>query len=114
MKIGQTQIGNITVVAVQGVIKLCESGKQLSAHLQKILEKSDGSVLVDLTEVDEVDSTGLGELVAYLQLFSKQGRSLALVKPTDKIRRLLEFTNLNKVIPIFDTMAEAVAAINRK
>ena len=83
MNIEQTQIGNTAVVTVQGVIKMCESGKQLSTHLQKVLEQSEGSVLVDLSEVDEVDSTGLGELVAYLQLFSKQGRGLAVFRPTD-------------------------------
>lgn len=114
MKIEQTQVGTTTLVTVQGVIKMCESGKQLSTHLQKVLEQSEGSVLVDLSAVDEVDSTGLGELVAYLQLFSKQGRSLAVVKPTDKIRRLFEFTNLNTVLPIYDDMDEAIDGVSRK
>ena len=114
MKIEQTQIGSTTLVTVQGVIKMCESGKQLSTHLQKVLEQSEGSVLVDLSAVDEVDSTGLGELVAYLQLFSKQGRSLAVVKPTDKIRRLFEFTNLNTVLPIYDDMDDAIDGVSRR
>jgi anti-sigma B factor antagonist len=114
MKIEQAQVGPTTVVTVEGVIKMSVSGKQLSKHLQKVLEQSEGSVLVDLSAVDEVDSTGLGELVAYLQLFSKQGRSLAVVKPTDKIRRLLEFTNLSRVLPIYDNMDKAVDAVSRR
>lgn len=113
MKIEQTQRGGTSVVTVQGVIKMCESGKQLSTHLQKVLEQSEGSVLVDLSAVDEVDSTGLGELVAYLQLFSKQGRGLAVVNPTAKIRRLFEFMNLDKVLPLFDDIDQAVEAMDR-
>jgi anti-sigma B factor antagonist len=114
MNIEQTRIGNVVVVTVQGVIKLNESAKQLSNHLQKVLETDNGSVLVDLSKVDEVDSTGLGELVGYLQLFSKQGRDLAVAKPTEKIRRLFEFMNLDKVLPIFDNCEQAVAALERK
>ena len=109
MNIRQTSIGkNTAVLSVQGVIKMCEPGKELSARLKYILESGEESVLLDLSEVDEVDSTGLGELVGYLQLFSNQGRHLAVVKPTAKIRRLFEFTNLHKVLPIFDDLDQAL------
>jgi anti-anti-sigma factor len=112
MNIEQTRIGNVVVVTVQGVIKLNESARQFSNNLQEILETDSGAVLVDLSKVDEVDSTGLGELVGYLQLFSKQGRKLAVAKPTEKIRRLFEFMNLDKVLPIFDDCEKAVAEVN--
>jgi anti-sigma B factor antagonist len=114
MNIQQSTIGNITVVAVRGVIKLNESGKQFSGHLQEILETGTGSVLVDLSAVDEVDSTGLGELVAYLQLFLKQGRGLAVVNPTARIRKLFEFMNLDRVLPIYDTVEQGVAVVGQK
>lgn len=112
MNIRQTTIGtNTAVLSVQGVIKLCEPGKELSERLKHILDSGEESVLLDLSEVDEVDSTGLGELVGYLQLFSNQGRHLAVVKPTAKIRRLFEFTNLHKVLPIFDDLDQALSKI---
>jgi anti-sigma B factor antagonist len=111
MNIRQTTRGNAAVLSVQGVIKLSESGKELSDRLKNILETGNESVLVELSEVDEVDSTGLGELVGYLQLFSKQGRHLAVVKPTEKIRRLFEFMNLHKVLPIYDDLDQALSSI---
>lgn len=113
MNIRQTTVGNTAVLWVQGVIKIRESGKELSERLKHILETGKESVLVELSEVDEVDSTGLGELVGYLQLFSKQGRGLAVVKPTMKIRRLFEFMNLHKVLPIYDDLEQALASIGR-
>ena len=111
MNIRQTTIGTTAVLSVQGVIKLRESGRVLSERLQKILEMGEGSVLIDLSEVDEVDSTGLGELVGHLQQFSRQGRHLAVVKPTERVRRLFEFMNLHKVLPIFDDLDHALSAV---
>jgi anti-anti-sigma factor len=78
MNIEQTRIGNVVVVTVQGVIKLNESARQFSNNLQEILETDSGAVLVDLSKVDEVDSTGLGELVGYLQLFQNREGNLPL------------------------------------
>ena len=115
MNIQQTKIGGTVVLSVKGVIRLNESGKQFSDHLKVLLETGIETVLVDLSEVDEIDSTGLGELVGYLQLFSKQGRRLAVVKPTAKVQRLFEFMNLHKVLPIFDDIDQALgAAANRR
>ena len=109
MNIQQTKIGGTVVLSVKGVIRLNESGKQFSDHLKVLLETGIETVLVDLSEVDEIDSTGLGELVGYLQLFSKQGRRLVVVKPTAKVQRLFEFMNLHKVLPIFDDIDQRTA-----
>ena len=114
MNIQQTSMGrNVAVISVQGVIKLGESGKELSNHLKHILETGKDSVLVDLSKVDEVDSTGLGELVGYLQLFWNQGRHLAVMNPTAKIRKLFEFMNLHKVLPIYDDLDQALSSISQ-
>ena len=109
MNINQSQSGAATILFIKGVIKLSESGKQLSDRLKTLLDTGAQTVLIDLSEVDEVDSTGLGELVGYLQLFSKKGRRLAIVKPTAKVQRLFEFMNLHKVMPIYGDMNEALA-----
>jgi anti-sigma B factor antagonist len=109
MNINQSQSGAATILFIKGVIKLSESGKQLSDRLKTLLDTGVQTVLIDLSEVDEVDSTGLGELVGYLQLFSKKGRRLAIVKPTAKVQRLFEFMNLHKVMPIYGDMNEALA-----
>jgi anti-sigma B factor antagonist len=109
MNINQSQSGAATILFIKGVIKLSESGKQLSDRLKTLLDTGAQTVLIDLSEVDEVDSTGLGELVGYLQLFSKKGRHLAVVKPTAKVQRLFEFMNLHKVMTIYGDMNEALA-----
>ena len=111
MKIERTQDGSVTVVAIEGVIKLGESARQFSTYLEGLLDEGVPSVLVDLSRIDYVDSTGLGELVGYLQRFIESGRRLALLRPHKRIVSLLKLTKLDEVFPIFDDHATAVSAL---
>ena len=109
MEIERTSQGNVTIVAVRGVIKLGESVKAFSRVLEEILEDEAERVLVDLEGIDHVDSTGLGELVGSLQRFEEQGRRIAFVNPAGRLRRLLQLTRLDEVMPIYDDRGRAVA-----
>jgi len=101
MKIERSQHGNITIVAIQGVIKLGESARNFSMYLEDLLEEDVPVVLLDLSAIDHVDSTGLGELVGYLQRFSEQGRRLALLNPHQRILNLLKLTRLDDIFPLY-------------
>jgi len=73
MKIERREQDGVTIIALGGVIKLGESSRLFSNYLEGILEEGVTSLLLDMSEIDYVDSTGLGELVGYLQRFSDQG-----------------------------------------
>ena len=112
MKIDKKQHGDVTVVAIQGVIKLGESARLFSTYLQELLDHGTSSVLIDMSEIDYVDSTGLGELVGYLQRFSNQDRRLSLLKPRARILNLLKLTKLNEVFQIFDDEEIGIATLS--
>lgn len=111
MKIDRIENGPVTVVRMAGVIKLGESARKFSEYLQELLETQTNSVLVDMSEIDYVDSTGLGELVGYLQRFTAQGRRLALLRPHVRIINLLRLTKLDEIFQVFDDEAEGVASL---
>ncbi|MCK5378237.1 MAG: STAS domain-containing protein [Acidobacteria bacterium] len=111
MKIEKRQQDDVTVVVIEGVIKLGESARLFSGYLKELFDGDTGGVLIDMTEIDYVDSTGLGELVGYLQRFEDQGRRLALLRPQSRIRNLLKVTQLDKVFQIFTDEQEAVEAL---
>jgi len=111
VKIEKRQQDNVTVVVIEGVIKLGESAQLFSDYLNGLLEGDTGSVLIDMTGIDYVDSTGLGELVGYLQRFEGQGRRLALLRPQSRILNLLKLTKLDEVFPIFTVEDEAIKAL---
>lgn len=111
MRIDRSEEGGVIIVSVEGVIKLGESARQFSTYLEELLNEGVPSVLVDLSRIDHVDSTGLGELVGYLQRFTEQGRRLALLQPYTRILNLLKLTRLDEIFPIYDDRTTAVVEL---
>ena len=111
MEIERLEENGVTVVAVRGVINFGESARQFSSFLKELLDAGVSAVLVDMSEIDSVDSTGLGELVGYLQRFEKEGRRLALYRPHRRILSLLRLTRLDEIFLIFEDRSEAIAAL---
>ena len=112
MEIERLEESGVTVVTVRGVINFGESAREFSSYLQELLDAGVPSVLVDMSGIDNVDSTGLGELVGYLQRFEKEGRRLALYRPHRRILSLLRLTRLDEIFPIFEDREEAITALS--
>jgi anti-sigma B factor antagonist len=67
-------------------------------------------VIIDLSHVTFVDSTGLGALIAARTSARQRGGSLALVSPPPMVRRLLGATRLHDIFAIYDSMPDAINA----
>lgn len=79
---------------------------------QRLRDQADGAfVIVDLTDVTFLDSTGLGVLVAALKRVreSSSGGELHLVVSRPQVTKVLEVTGLSSVFSIFGTLDEALA-----
>lgn len=55
-------------------------------------------VIIDLSECEFIDSSGLGALVAGLKTARQAGGDLRIARPTDQVRTVLELTNLDRVL----------------
>ena len=111
MEIERSDIDGVAVVAVRGVISFGESARQFSSFLRELLDAGTPAVLIDMSGIDNVDSTGLGELVGYMQRFENEGRRLALLRPHRRIQSLLRLTRLDEVFRIFESQDEAIESL---
>ena len=111
MQMTRTDDAGVTVLVVQGTIKLGESAQQFAAELQSIFDDTTGGVLIDFAQIDYLDSTGIGELVGYLQKFSRANRKVALFRPHHRLEALLKLTRLDSVFPIFWERDQALSAV---
>lgn len=111
MEIESSERNGVTVVVVRGVINFGESARQFSSFLQELLDSGVPATLIDMSDIDGVDSTGLGELVGYLQRFENQGRRLALLRPHRRILSLLRLTRLDEIFAIFDDEEKALESL---
>lgn len=81
----------------------------LKAKVGEWIDKGTGRIVLDLTDVEFVDSTGLGAILSILKRLP--GQSLVLAGCRPPIAELLKLTRLDRVFKLFPTQAEAVAAL---
>ena len=111
MELSVTQHGadDVPVVGVSGEVDVY-AAPALREGLTELL-KDGRSVVVDLTEVGFLDSTGLGALVAARTTAAEQGASLPLVCTHQRILKLFTITGLDGVFKIYDSVAAALAGL---
>ena len=101
--------GDRTVVDVTGEIDVY-TAPLLREELASLIDSEHTDLVVDLTKVGFMDSTGLGVLVGALKKVRTLGGDLRLVIDQEKILKVFRITGLTKVFPIHDTVDEAVSA----
>jgi anti-sigma B factor antagonist len=100
--------GDVAVVSALGEVDVF-SAPGLDAELDAQIAAGNARLVVDLSEVVFLDSTGLGVLVKALKHAREADGWLHLVVTSDRIRKIFEITGLDASIPIFDTAQDAIA-----
>jgi anti-sigma B factor antagonist len=96
------------VVDVTGEIDL-NSSLEFQQVLLRVLDKRPVRIVINLTEVSYMDSSGVASLVKLLSRVRKADSSLHLVGLQDRVRSVFEITRLDSVFDIRETEAEALA-----
>ena len=99
------------VLSVSGEVDIVRS-PGLQTSLQDAIGQvpGKGAVIVDLSGVSYMDSSGVATLVRGLQLSRKKGVGLVLCSLQDRVRSIFEIARLDTVFPIASTFDEAVEA----
>ncbi len=105
--ISTERAGAFTVVSVFGEIDLA-SEPQLREALEPLLREPNPQLVLDLTHVDFCDSTGMSLLVLSRRRLGRSGR-LLLAGAQPHMERLLNVTGLDRVLPMYATVADATA-----
>jgi anti-sigma B factor antagonist len=105
----ESERGSWTILAVKGEVDL-DTAPRLKSRLKEAVDKGAANVVVNLAEVEFLDSSGLGVLIGGLKRCKEAGGILALVSPRRPVRKVLSITGLDRVFPIHDTVDEATSA----
>jgi anti-anti-sigma factor len=111
VKIGNLEQG-VRTISVRGELDL-STAPELEGPLNQALESGEGSMLIDLSQCEFIDSTGIALIVRAWQHIDRgeNGRTLVLCSQNDQVRRVLEITGLELSIPVHGTRDEAIAAL---
>ncbi|HET7398714.1 MAG TPA: STAS domain-containing protein [Intrasporangium sp.] len=101
--------GERTVVHLEGEIDVY-TAPRVRDKLDEQIREGRTDLVVDLTDVTFIDSTGLGVLVGRLKHIRLLGGSLRLVGSDDRVLKVFSITGLDKVFEIYPTLEDALGA----
>jgi anti-sigma B factor antagonist len=100
--------GSVTVVDFSGRITLGDGSALLRKTLRDLLEDQRTRIVLNLGDVDYIDSSGIGELVSGYTSVKNRGGELKLLNLTKKVHDLLQIT---KLYTVFEVHSDEHAAI---
>jgi anti-sigma B factor antagonist len=110
LTIASREVDGVVVLDLNGRITLGEGSVQLRDAIRGLIGQGKKNVLLNMGEVNYIDSSGLGELVSAYTTAKNQQAEVKLLKLTRKVHDLLQLTKLYTVFDIKDDEASAIAS----
>jgi anti-sigma B factor antagonist len=102
------RINDVTVLSFAQGTQLLAASLELTELSKAIRLESDTKVLIDLSRVSRIDSTGLGVLMNCYCHAVKNAGALKLLNPDAPVRRVLSLTKIDSVLQTFEDEAAAI------
>ena len=110
MKIDARTVGDVQILDCSGKITLGEGTMAIRNKVREILKEGGKKIILNLGDVNYIDSSGIGELVSTFTTVTNAGGQLKLLNLTKKIQELLAITKLLTVFSVYQSEQEAVAS----
>jgi anti-sigma B factor antagonist len=104
---------NVVILTLTGRLVLEDVDPQLRATLDESIQQGFRNVVMNMRDVSYIDSAGLGFLVSKYVSLHRRGGDIALVALAPRVRHVLDITRLSRVFRTFETVGEAVLALER-
>jgi anti-sigma B factor antagonist len=111
MKLTDREQDGVVILEPKGKIMGGPDASLLHDKLHEVLEAGKRKVVIDLSQVEWMNSTGLGILISTYTTLRNNDGELKLANVTDKIQSLLTITKLVTVFDTHDSVDEAVKAL---
>lgn len=97
----------IVAFELSGNIRMGSECQQIGQEVQEAIQRNQKRVILDLSQVEQIDSAGIGKVVQCFSLLTKAGGSLRLAGVKGMVETVLKLTQVHKVIGIYPTAADA-------
>lgn len=109
MKISTRTVDAVTIVDLDGKLKLGEDTEQFRTHVRGLLDSGSKKILLNMQNIHQLDSSGVGELVRAFATTASQGGQLKLLNLTKRLHDLLSVT---KLLTVFETFEDERCAVD--
>jgi anti-anti-sigma factor len=110
--IGERTVGDVVVLDVRGHMTLSDNEASLYRYAGRLADEGRLHIVLNLQHVAYIDSVGIGEIVRTFLHLGQRGGSMAVCSVSPRTREVLFATRLDTVIHMYDTEAQAIAAVS--
>jgi anti-sigma B factor antagonist len=103
---------DVVIVDLTGIATIGPANDFLDSQLRLLIEDGTSKMLVNLTDLTQMDSSCIGSIVRAFTSLKRRGASLKLLRPRGNVRLVLETVHLLDVIPTIEDETEAIASFN--
>ena len=111
MKATNRTVDGVEIIALQGKITIGSGDTQLREVIADAVNRGKTNILLDLSGVTTIDSSGIGELVGSYTTVTNRGGKLKLLHLPAKLNELLHVTQLITVFEVYENEQEAIASL---
>ena len=104
-----SQEAAVRIIRIRGHVD-AHTAPHLEDAIGRMIEESIHQVVLDLADLTYISSAGLGVLTGTLGTFREHGGDLKLARTPDKVYRILDLLGFTRLLALFDSTDEAVAA----
>jgi anti-sigma B factor antagonist len=108
MKSSTHNVDGVEVIKLEGKITIGSGDSQLREVITNALNAGHNNLLLDMSGVTTIDSSGIGELVGSYTTVANRGGKLKLLHLPAKLNELLHVTQLITVFEVYENEPEAV------
>ena len=111
MRLNNRQEGNVSILEITGSIDI-NNAEYLQEQIEKNFMGGENHLVMDLTEVDYLDSSGLGQLVAAFKMSVQHGRKVVLAGVNEDVLNEMRLTRLDTLFDFATNVDEAIGNLN--
>ncbi|HKB84879.1 MAG TPA: STAS domain-containing protein [Ignavibacteriaceae bacterium] len=100
------------IIELKGNVMGGEDTKEFNDLLHKLIDEGKKNIVVDLSDVKFMNSSGLGMMIGGLTTMKKAGGNLKLARVTEKIESLLIITKLITIFEFYDNVDDAIKSFS--
>ncbi len=104
--------GDVAICRIEGKLSGIEGKGKVQERIRDLMKRGILKIVLDLSKVNWIDSTGLGELIASLSSIKKKDGNLVLSNLQAPVQSLLKMTNLTQIFDTYESVEDAVQGLN--
>ena len=110
LRVSIRESGDVTILDLRGRSTIDGESELLSNRLRKLIANGVRRVLLNLTDLTQVDSSGVGVIIDTYVSLKDQGGDLKLLCPRGRVREVLRVLRLLEIIPHFENETKALTS----